>query len=227
MRNAETAVHSHHRKAIDAAVDHFAAEGSVRALLLGGSIAHGFERADSDVDLLIVVSDEEHDVRRREGRLRFATSEGCDWPGGYVEGKYLSPGFLATVAERGTEPARFAFQDARVLFSRLDGLDVLLSAIVRYPVEAKAERIRRFYAQFEAWHWYAHEALRREDAYLRGIAVAKTVLFGARMILAHNELLYPYHEWLLRLLEAAPERTGTRPTLRGMGVSGFVGGDPG
>ena len=199
-------MHPHHRKAIEHVTASLAADGEVQALLLGGSIAHGFERPDSDVDLMIVVSDADWEARRRDARMQFATAEGCDWPNGYVEGKYVSPGLLARVAERGSEPARFAFEDARILFSRMDGLEGLLRRIARYPAESKAERIRRFHAQFEAWHWYAHEALRLGDDYLRGIAVARTVLFGSRMILAHNERLYPYHKWLLRVLEAVPDR---------------------
>jgi hypothetical protein len=123
-----------------------------------------------------------------------------------VEGKYVAPAFLAQVAASGSEPARFAFADARVLLSRIPGLEALLAAIARYPVDGKTERIARFHAQFEAWHWYAHEGRKRGDRYLLGLAVAKTVLFGARMILAHNERLYPYHKWLLRVLADAPER---------------------
>jgi hypothetical protein len=199
-------MHPHHRRAIERVSEALRGDPEVQALLLGGSIAHGFESPGSDIDLLIVVSDADHAARLAEGRVQFWTAEGCDWPGGYAEGKYLGPGFLAQVAQRGSEPARFAFQDARVLFSRLEGLDATLRAIARYPVEEKEQRIRRFHAQFEAWHWYAHEALKLGDRYLLGIAVARTVLFGARMILAHNELLYPYHKWLLRVLEGAADR---------------------
>jgi hypothetical protein len=196
----------HHRAAIAHASERLRADPAVQALLLGGSLAHGFERPESDVDLLIVVSDAEHEARLREGRVQYLSAEGCDWPGGYVEGKYLGPAFLAQVAHSGSEPARFAFQDARVLFSRREGLEATLGAITRYPVEQKSERIRRFHAQFEAWHWYAHEALKLGDHYLLGMAVARMVLFGARMFLAWNERLYPYHKWLLRVLEQAPER---------------------
>lgn len=93
-----------------------------------------------------------------------------------------------------------------MLFSRLDGLDELLRAITRYPIEQKAERIRRFGAQFEAWHWYAHEGLKLGDRYLLGLGVARTVLFGGRMILAHNERLHPYHKWFLKVLEQTKDR---------------------
>lgn len=199
-------VEPHHRAAIERASARHREDPEVRALLLGGSIAHGFARPDSDVDLLIVVSDEEHARRRDAGRLHDWSAEGCDWTGGYVEGKVLSESFLAQVAERGSEAARFAFEDARVLFSRLPDLEDRLRAIVRYPVEGREERIRRFRAQFEAWHWYAHEGLKLGDRYLLGLGVARTVLFAARMILAHNERLFPYHKWLLEVLRAVPDR---------------------
>jgi hypothetical protein len=199
-------MHAHHERAIAHATALLRSEPEVRALLLGGSIAHGFERAESDVDLLIVVSDDDHDARLREGRVQWATTEGCEWPGGYVEGKYVSPRFLAEVARAGSEPARFAFQDARVLFSDLGDLTQTLHAIARYPVEQKPDRIRRFHAQLEAWHWYGHEALKHGDRYLLGLAIARSVLFGGRMILAHNERLHPYHKWFLRVLERVSER---------------------
>ena len=196
----------HHERAIERVTETLRADPEVRALLLGGSIAHGFARPESDVDLLIVVSDEDRAARLREGRMQFTTADGCDWPGGYAEGKYVSPDFLADVARRGSEPARFAFQDARVLFSHLPGLDASLAAITRYPREGKEERIRRFHAQFEAWHWYAHEALKLGDRYLLGLAVARTVLFGGRMLLAHDERLFPYHKWFLAALERVADR---------------------
>jgi hypothetical protein len=199
-------VHPHHQRAVERVCDALRGDPEIQALLLGGSIAHGFESPESDVDLLLVVSDADYERRYREGALQFWTADGCDWPGGYAEGKYVGPSFLRRVAASGSEPARFAFQDARVLLSRVAGLDELLAAIVRYPREGREERIARFHAQFEAWHWYAHEGLKRGDRYLLGTGVAKTVLFGARMLLAHNERLYPYHKWLLRVLEQVPER---------------------
>ena len=199
-------MHPHHERAIAAVTESLRADPSIRALLLGGSIAHGFERPESDVDLMLVVDEDDWEQRMREGRAVFMTADGCDWPGGFAEGKYVSERFLAEVARRGSDPARFAFADARVLFSRMDGLEPLLAAIARYPVELKAERIRRFGAQFEAWHWYAHEGLKLGDRHLLALGVARTVLFGGRMVLAHNERLFPYHKWFLRVLERAKDR---------------------
>jgi hypothetical protein len=199
-------MYEHHEASIQKVVEYFRTVPEVEALILGGSIAHGFASADSDIDLMIIVADREYEERLRDGRLQFFDNQSCTYDGGYAEGKYLGLEMLRKLAESGSEPARFAFLDSRVLLSRIDTLDDTIRAITRYPAEHKAERMRRFYAQFEVWNWYANEGLRLNDPYLLGISVAKLVLFGGRLILAHNELLYPYHKWFLKMLERADEK---------------------
>ena len=199
------ALDSHH-ESIGNVIEYFRREPEVQALLLGGSIAHGFASPTSDVDVMILVSDEHYEERLSQRRLTFFNKELCTYAEGYVDGKYLSISHLKQVADRGSEPARFAFQDAHILFSRGESFEPLLQSIARYPVKGKADRLQRFYAQFEAWNWYAGEALRMGNRYLLGLAVSKMVLFGGRLILTHNELLYPYHKWFLRVLEGARDK---------------------
>ncbi|MFI5398227.1 MAG: nucleotidyltransferase domain-containing protein [Candidatus Binatia bacterium] len=199
-------MYEHHQASIQKVAAYFRTLPEVEAVLLGGSIAHGFAGPSSDIDVMIVVSDSEYADRLREGRLQFFDNQLCTYDEGYVDGKYLDQGFLRKLAESGSEPARFAFQDARVLLSKIDTLDTMLQSITRYPLERKTERMRRFYAQFEAWNWYANEALKLNDRYLLGVSIAKLVLFGGRLILAHNELLYPYHKWFLTMLERADDK---------------------
>jgi predicted nucleotidyltransferase len=199
-------MHPHHADSISRVAAHFEALPEVQALVLGGSIAHGFARPTSDVDVLIVISEEDHERRRATGRLTFLSHDLCTYPGGYVDGKYVTRAFIGQVAERGSEPARFAFADARVIFSRVDDLAALLERAARYPVEGRTDRMRRFHAQLQAWHWYAHEALRLDNRYLLGVALARLVLFGGRLVLAHNHALYPYHKWFLEVLSRVEEQ---------------------
>lgn len=199
-------MYDHQRQTIARVTDYFAAQPGVRALLLGGSIAHGFAQASSDVDIMIVVAPEEFQRRAEQGELAFFSRELCTYPEGYVDGKYISEAFLNQVAERGSEPARFAFKDSQILFSQIADLAQQIERIARYPVEEKFERICRFNAQFEAWHWYMEEGEKKANDYLKGIASHKLILFGSRMILAHNELLYPYHKWLLAVLARAADQ---------------------
>jgi predicted nucleotidyltransferase len=206
MTDAPLRMQAHHAATLARVVEHFQQDPEVLGLILSGSLAHGFARQRSDVDVLIVVAEADYERRRASGHLQYYTKELATYDDGYIDGKYLTPGFIRQVAERGSEPARFAFKDAHVLFSRDEDLGPLVQAAAQYPREGKEARMARFAAQFEAWHWYSHEALRLGNPYLYGVAASKLVLHGGRLILAHNELLYPYHKWFLQVLESAPEK---------------------
>jgi predicted nucleotidyltransferase len=196
----------HHEESIENMSRELEPDQSLLALILGGSLAHGFARPDSDIDVTMVVSGEELRRRRRENRLHYVNRALCTYEGGYVDGKYVDLAFLEAAAERGSDPARFAFQGNRILFSRVDGLAELLARIVRFPVGEKEERVRRFAAQLLAWRWYYGEGAKQGSRYLTTLAASKLALFAGRIILTVNELLYPYHKWFLRVLEGAPRR---------------------
>jgi hypothetical protein len=199
-------MYPHHTQSIQNVTEYFQRDPEVLALLLGGSIAHGFETPTSDVDIMILVSDADHKRRLEENRVHFFSLDLCTYEGGYVDGKYITPSFVEQVKQRGSEPARFAFAGSQVLFSRIEGLDAEISKAAQYPVQGKNERIRKFYAQFEVWHWYCQESLRLKNQYLLGTSVSKFILFSGRLILTENELLYPYHKWFLRVLEEAENK---------------------
>jgi predicted nucleotidyltransferase len=199
-------MHPHHSQSIQNVKEYFQRDPEVLALLLSGSIAHGFESAASDVDIMIFVSEENYQQRFQTGQLHFFNRDLCTYEGGYVDGKYLSINFVKRVLEKGSEPARFAFEGSQVLFSNVDGFQEDICNIAGYPASEKSERIKRFYAQFEAWRWYCGEALSKKNQYLLRTSVSKLILFGGRLLLAHNEMLYPYHKWFLKVLEGARDK---------------------
>jgi len=199
-------MHPHHTQSIQNVTDYFESDPEVLALLLCGSIAHGFETPASDIDIMIFVSDEDYKKRLAENRVHFFNMELTTFEGGYVDGKYSTQSFVKQVAEKGSDPARFAFAGSQVLFSKIDSFEEDIRKAAQYPVVEKDERIQRFYAQFEAWHWYCGEALRLNNRYLLGISISKFILFSGRLILAHNELLYPYHKWFMKVLESAQDK---------------------
>lgn len=196
----------HHSQTIQNVTEYFQRDPEVLALLLSGSIAHGFETSTSDVDIMIFISEENYQKRLQTGQLTFFSTDLSTYEGGYVDGKYISLDFVKQVLEKGSDPARFAFEGAQVLFSRIEGFEEEICRSAEYPIAEKAERIKRFHAQLEAWHWYCGEALKRGNQYLLGTAVSKLILFGGRLILTHNEMLYPYHKWFLKVLEQAKDK---------------------
>ncbi|WP_221030440.1 nucleotidyltransferase domain-containing protein [Actomonas aquatica] len=199
-------MYPHHQDTLAAVERVFADDPEVIALLLGGSIAHGYARETSDVDIMIVISSEAYARRQAEDATLYLNFELSTYEGGYVDGKYLDHAFLQQVAERGSEAARFAFKDAQIVFSRDDNLPALLAQITRYPVEKQEANIRRFLAQMNAWKWMAGEGRKHGNRYLISRAVDNFILFACRVILAHNQRLYPFHKWMLREVERCPDR---------------------
>jgi predicted nucleotidyltransferase len=78
-------MYSHHQATIQRTIAHFQAQADVRALLLGGSIAHGFAAATSDVDVMIVVSDKDCAQRQASRATVFFSVELANYPDGYAD----------------------------------------------------------------------------------------------------------------------------------------------
>jgi predicted nucleotidyltransferase len=197
-------VERHHAQAIEGFVARYGARDEFVGLLLVGSIAHGFATPASDVDVIVVATEDEFRRREREHRLAFVERDLCAYPGGYVDVKVTSLSLLHRVADRGSDPARYAFKDAAILASREPALPDLLSRLARFPVELKASREGRFLCQVLAWTWYMGQAEAHRDAYLTAVATQKLALFACRVVLNRNETLFPYHKWLLTETTRAP-----------------------
>jgi predicted nucleotidyltransferase len=207
----------HHVQTIANLTRQLEADPAVLGLILGGSIAHGFATPESDVDVTIVVSPEEVARRHAEDRLHYNATDVVTYEGGYVDGKYVDLDGLRLVAERGSDPSRYAYVGARVLFSRVEGLAELVAEITRYPEAERASRIARFTAQLLAWRWYFGQGVAKDDPYLRTQGLAKVVLFACRLVLAQTSTLYPHHKWLMRVTDAVEHKpVDLMPRLRGI-----------
>lgn len=192
---------THHQEAINKVIEILKEDKEIIALIFGGSIAHQFAKEDSDVDIMIVVSEEDYQKRVERGYITYFNGEICTYEGGYVDGKYVSIEFMKKVAEIGSEPARFAFKDCFIGFSRDAQVERLIEQIVQYPVHEKEMKMKKFYSQMKGWYWYCNESFKRDQPYLLNYALSNMVLFAGRLILVHNETLFPYHKWFLKVLE--------------------------
>nr|AIF26559.1 hypothetical protein [uncultured bacterium fosmid pJB45G2] len=118
----------------------------------------------------------------------------CDYEGGYIDGKIIDLRFLELAAERGSEPTRYSFVGSKAWFSRIPDLDALLGRIPVYPEANRDRNIRDFFAQIVLYgFFFAEEAVKKNNPYLLAHSASQLVLFGGRLILAHNRLLFPCH----------------------------------
>ncbi|MDD5705625.1 MAG: hypothetical protein PHR35_06845 [Kiritimatiellae bacterium] len=183
------------------------------ALIVVGSVAAGTASDDADVDHIVVVTDEEFTRRMASETVHYWTRDLCDYPGGYVEGKFVNRNFVVEAAARGSEPARAQFAGAMVVFSKIPGLDALVRQISVYPEKDRERKIRSFYAQLKVLRDYLQYGEQRGDRFIVLRAAAGIALFGGRLILAHNRILYPYHKWFMREVRKAPAQP---PELQGL-----------
>ncbi len=116
-------MYPHHERALEKVKAHFEQDPTILALLFGGSLAKGWGSETSDVDIMLIVSEEEFARRDRSGELLYFSLDFTDYEGGYIDGKYQSVAFLEEIAECGSEVARAAFYGVQIVFSRLPDLD--------------------------------------------------------------------------------------------------------
>ena len=199
-------IRDHHQRAIDRLADEYRDDPEFRGVIIGGSVAKGFARDDSDVDFMIIATDESFERRLAARDLFINRTDLCDYDGGFVDGKIIDLAYLEDAAERGNEPTRAAFVGAFAAYSHIPDLDQLLQKIPVYPETGHAERIKAFYSMAFIQHWLFHEANRHGNQYTLTRAASQLALFAARLILAYNRRLFPYHKWLPRALEDAPDK---------------------
>jgi hypothetical protein len=197
-------------------VERYSSEPGLLAVVVGGSVAHGLARPESDVDFMLVLED---GAAARRSTSVFADVDLADYDGGYADVKVVPRSFLDEVAEHGSEPARWAFEDAFTAWSRDDRIEAAIRAAAAYPEGEREQKLRDFVGHSIIAAWYLDEAARRDDPYLTQYASTHVVLYVGRAVLAHNRMLFPFHKWFLHELERAPERPpsfmdGVRALLR-------------
>ena len=80
----------HHQQTIDRTTDHYRADPNNLALIISGSTVKGLARADSDVDIVLIVSDAEYDRRVAADEFTLYRPDLSTYEGGYVDGKYMN-----------------------------------------------------------------------------------------------------------------------------------------
>lgn len=199
-------IRPHHQETIDCLTRAYREDPEFVGLIIGGSVAKGFARDDSDVDFMIVATDESFDRRLAARDLFINRSDLATYAGGYVDGKVLNLAFLEEVASTGNEPSRAAFEGAYVAFSQVPALAQLVERIPVYPEAGHEERLRAFYSMAFIQNWLMNEAERHGNRYTIMRAASQLALYAGRLILAYNRRLFPYHKWLPRALESVPDK---------------------
>ena len=195
-----------HKETLQKLKHHFEADPSFRALIIVGSVARGEATEGSDLDFVLVATDEEYAKRQAEKNLFYTADGFVNQSQGQAGGYIIDFQYLLDAVERGDERTRFQFVKAQVLFSRIANLEHVLADIAAYPEHERIEKMKGFYSQLPLHLSFMELAEYSQNAYLLSETAVALVLFGGRLILAHNRMLYPSRKWFMREFERAPDK---------------------
>ncbi len=201
-----------HERALESYVESARRSPGALAVVLVGSVAQGRERADSDVDVYLVVDEERFAAETGAGRFAWVERRDADYPGSYIDIKLASLAYLEAAAERGDDPTRASFLGARVAWSRVPGLDDIIARITVMPDDVWHERVRSHVAQARLYGGYfLRQAVARGDAFLRRHAALHLALAAARAALASAHVLLPGPKYLSKLVRTVDTPEGFIP----------------
>ena len=120
---------------------------------------------------------------------------------------YVGRSFIREAAQRGSEPTRNSFVGASLIYCVDEQIESWLPLIPVYPDHEKRKKIESFHAQFQLNRSYFWKKGRDAgDRYLQFRAATDMVLYGCRMILAHNSILFPCQRELVEQTLSAQEK---------------------
>ena len=200
-------MYKHHEESIQKLIQYYSDNHCVLAIILGGSVAKEVERPDSDIDAGVIVIDQYYSELVKESRLSECISGHCTYENGYFDIKYTTVKYLRALAETGSEPSRNAFKSSKCIFGNNTEVIELIGKIPVFQKPEKNEKMLSFYSAFNLNYGYFWGAS-NNNAYLKIRAASDIVLFGLRLILQNNGILFPCQKALLETiakLENKPE----------------------
>ncbi|MDO4284952.1 MAG: nucleotidyltransferase domain-containing protein [Eubacteriales bacterium] len=199
-------MYQHHRDSIEKLKEYFKDREGVIALILGGSVAKGCEREDSDLDAMVIISQQAYAERAASNTTVETIFGHCTYPGGYFDVKYMTKEYLEEAAQKASEPTRNSFIGARVLFSADPEIEGIVNRIPVFQKQEKEAKMASFYSNFHL-NYYYFLRICKPEGYMRMRCISEMIYSIYRMVLQENEVLFPCN----RRLEATVEQVDNRP----------------
>ncbi|MHB8962993.1 MAG: nucleotidyltransferase domain-containing protein [Saccharofermentanales bacterium] len=195
----------HHKESIENLKNRLKDDPDVISIILGGSVAKGLARIDSDIDAIVVVSESRYRKLSLENRLSECITDSCTYEGGYFDIKYCTKSYLQAAAANGSEPSRSAFLCARCVYTVDAEVPDIISQIPVFQKSLSAEKMLSFYSAIDLntnYFWNVSG----NNLYLKSRAASDIVLFGFRLMLQEAEVLFPCHKSLLQTMSTLRNR---------------------
>lgn len=181
-------MYKHHEQSIDNMIEYFKNQGAI-ALILGGSVAKGTEREDSDLDGMVILTEKDYQLKEKNNTTTETINGLCTYDNGYFDVKYMTKNYLKELAQNGSEPARNAFYKAKILFTNDEEINKILPQIPVFQKSEKGEKLLSFYSDFWMNYYYFVKCCTLEG-YMKMRTIAEIIYDVYRIILQENEILF-------------------------------------
>ena len=199
-------MYRHHIESAQKLREYFEGKEGVIAVVLDGSTVKGNARPDSDIDAIVVVTEEKYAELSAQNRLAEVITGHCTYEGGYFDVKYKTKAILVRAAEHASEPTRNAYVKAQVLCTTDAEIPALVAAIGRYPEHTVAEKIKCFCANLQLNRGYFLHIVPEDNCYMRAHLAREIVYSVYRLILIENRALFPCNRRLEETVRACKKR---------------------
>ncbi len=199
-------MYQHHIESAQKLKEYFEGQEGVIAVVLDGSTVKGNARPDSDIDAIVVVTEERYRELAACNRLAEVIPGHCTYEGGYFDVKYKTKAILQRAAQHASEPTRNAYVKAQVLCTTDAEIPALVAAIGRYPEHTVADKIACFCANLQLNRGYFLNIVPADNAYMRAHLAQEIVYSVYRLILIENRVLFPCNCRLEETVRACPKR---------------------
>ena len=196
----------HHDDALDRFVGLAADDPEIVAVVVAGSVARGTERADSDVDLYVVVTDDAYDRAFAADRIMYVSDRDVDYPGGYFDVKLITVRMLERARASADDPMRASLRGARTVHSRVDDLDRLLAEVAEPTAAEFDAKVASFLAQARLHGGYFFvQGVAHDDPLLTAHAAVHLAFAAGRALLASQGVLFSGPKYLFETVASLPD----------------------
>jgi hypothetical protein len=197
VRNHEDTIAAYAAQVID--------QPDTLALIVVGSVARGTERATSDVDVYLVVTDDAFAAAQSGRRVAYIDTGAATYDS-YVDIKLSSPRYLERAVAHADDPTRASFLGARTVFDHTGSMASTVARIVTLPEEVWRRRVHAYRCQARLYGGYflkqAHE---QNDGFLLQHSAVHLCFAVGRVALAVNRTLFQGQKYLTATLSELAE----------------------
>lgn len=173
---------------IEKIIEFAANNNDIIAILLCGSIADGTETDNSDVDIIVIITDDSFQKRILKKEYFWGSDFDRNEFPVEIDGKILPESFLHDVWKNGSENIQSTVSNAKLLYSKNNILDFLVPERIMSD-NYKTEQIRKFYSMMKSSRFSFNKS-GGNIFYLHKL-IHDTIYYACRLVLTYNNLYFP------------------------------------